>query len=305
MFLKISISKKYYLHLDVFGIIFPIMETNINSQLLSAIVKLLRPLVRILLRYGISYGTFADLIKWVYVEVASKEFQISGRKQSKSRVSIITGLSRKEVLKLKSMDMPFDNETTKRYNRAARVISGWIRDPKFKGKNGKTRALAFDDSEDSFSNLVKTYSGDVPVRALFDELKSVNAIKVNENGTISLVTKGYTPSEDVAAKLDILGNDVGDLIATINHNIQNNDKPFFQRKVSYDNIPVEAVEKFRQLSAEDSQELLEKMDNFLAKHDRDTNSKSGGTGKKRVGIGIYFFEEDLENSNNNNEESGG
>ena len=82
------------------------MEAKYLQALSAAALRLLRPLVRILLRGGISYKTFADLVKWVYVDVAMKEFGIAGRKQSISRVSVITGLSRKEVLRVRRLSEP-------------------------------------------------------------------------------------------------------------------------------------------------------------------------------------------------------
>ncbi|HEY6072929.1 MAG TPA: DUF6502 family protein, partial [Anaerolineales bacterium] len=82
------------------------MKNQVTQALSAAITSLLRPLVRILLRNGIPYGAFADLSKRVYVEIATQEFAIAGRKQSKSRVSILTGLSRKEVLRVKRLPPP-------------------------------------------------------------------------------------------------------------------------------------------------------------------------------------------------------
>ena len=100
-----------------------------HLKLLSAaILRLLRPLIRILLRNGVSYGTFSDLVKWVYVDVASKEFGINGRKQTTSRVSVITGLSRKEVMRVRKIPRPDDRASSERYNRAARVIAVVVRE---------------------------------------------------------------------------------------------------------------------------------------------------------------------------------
>ncbi len=95
------------------------------KPLSAAVLRLLWPLVRILLRNGVSYRTFSDLIKWVYVDVAGKEFGIKGRKQSASRVSVITGLSRKEVTRMRQLPRPDDHVSAEKYNRAARVIAAW------------------------------------------------------------------------------------------------------------------------------------------------------------------------------------
>jgi len=271
------------------------MDSSINKTLNNAILRLLRPLVQVLLRNGISYHVLADLVRWVYVDVAFKSFGIPGRKQTtSSRVSVITGLSRKEVQRLRELEIPVDEDTPERYNRATRVIGGWIRDPLFFHKDNNTLDLPLEGVV-SFTSLVKKYSGDMPVRAVLDELLNIGAVAMLEDGAIKLMTRAYLPGADEKAKLDILGTDVADLISTINHNLDARSvQPFFQRKVSYDNIPEEFLEQFKSLSSAESQTLLEKLSTWLAARDRDINPRMGGSGRKRVGVGIYYFEEDIE-----------
>jgi len=270
------------------------MEKPITKTLQGAIVKLLRPLVQMLLRNGISYHVFADLVRWVYVDVAFKGFGIPRRKQTSSRVSVVTGLSRKEVQRLRDLDILTDEDTPKRYNRATRVISGWIRDPIFLDSNNDPSGLPI-EGKVSFSSLVKKYSGDMPVRAVLDELPNISAVARQADGTIRLLTRAYLPSADKQAKLHILGTDVADLLATISHNLDAKGKKlFFQRKVSYDNVPKEVLEEFKSLSSRESQALLEEMNKWLTARDRDTNPDVQGSGRKRVGLGIYYFEEDME-----------
>jgi len=154
-----------------------IMTQNINKSLSAAILHLLRPLARVLLRHGVSYGTFADLAKWVFVDVADREFNVSGKKQTTSRVSVLTGLSRKEVARVQAIDAPDDEAIVQQYNRAARVISGWVRDAAFNDFDGNPALLPF-EGDKSFASLVKAYSGDMPARAILDELLRVKAVRV-------------------------------------------------------------------------------------------------------------------------------
>ena len=270
------------------------MISSITKTLNNAILKLLRPLVLILLRNGISYHVFSDLVRWVYVDVAFTEFGIPRRKQTSSRVSVITGLSRKEVQKLRDLDIPVDEDTPGRYNRATRVISGWIRDPLFLDNENSPLSLPLDGVA-AFGSLVKKYSGDMPVRAVLDELLNIGAVALQDDGSVKLLTRAYLPGADQKAIIDILGADVADLITTINHNLEpKNVAPLFQRKVSYDNIPAEVLEQFKTVSSEESQALLEKLDKWLAIRDRDVSPNVQGSGRKRVGLGIYYFEEDIE-----------
>ncbi len=270
----------------------PNMEESATKAIAAAITNLLRPLVVFLLRNGVPYSTFADIAKRVYVDVATEKFDIPGRKQSKSRVSILTGLSRREVLRVKRLPAQDDPGALDRINRAARVIAGWVRDRRFSDESGHPTDLPFDGGDVSFLQLVKAYSGDAPARAVLDELARVEVVERTSDGRIRLREHSYIPKGREIDKIAILGSDTSDLVSTIDHNICHPDAPFFQRKVNYDNLPSEALPELKKLAGEHSQALLERMDRVMSERDRDANPRIAGTGRKRAMLGIYYFEED-------------
>ena len=271
--------------------------TNRHTQpIIAALTVLLRPLVRILLRHGIPFDVLAAVARRVYVRVAAEEFVLPGRKQTTSRVSILTGLTRKEVRRITTTADVEDQEATDRYNRAARVMAGWIRDKDFHDKAGDPLALPVEGKTASFGALVRCYSGDMPVRAMLDELLRAGAVRKTRDGRIRLYARFYVPEKSETEKLHILGTDTADLIATIAHNLKAQTVPRFQRKVMYDNVPVEAVQEFQRLSADRAQTFLEGIDRWLSKRDRDVNPAVHGTDRKRVGIGLYYFEDDVQPS---------
>jgi hypothetical protein len=266
-----------------------------SSAFSAALVRMLRPLVRLLLHRGVSFKDFAHLLRWVFVDVAAEEFGIAGRKQSVSRVSIVTGLTRKEVGHLLNIAEQRDRESSDKYNRLSRVIAGWRRDPEFRDSRGGAVSLDIKGKGSTFSELVRRYSGDMTPRAMLDELLRVGAVRLTRDGRVKLVVRSYVPGSGEDVKIHILGTDVGYLISTIDHNLQSDGstsrKPYFQRKVLYDNLPAEALAKFRVLSTGSAQKLLEKLDMWLAEHDRDNNPSVEGTGRHVAGVGIYYFEE--------------
>jgi hypothetical protein len=268
------------------------MKARTTKALVAAVTTLLRPLVRLLLRNGIPYRTFADTAKRVYVDVATEEFGIPGRKQSKSRVSVLTGLSRKEVLRVRRLPSADDLGAVERYNRAARVVAGWVRDARFRSRSGTPLDLAFEGGG-SFQELVRSYSGDAPARAVLDELLRVGAVERTPEGNVRLLARSYVPKTGDVEKIGILGVDTADLIATIDHNLRQADAPYFQRKVCYDNLPEEALGEIKALTARRGQALLEDLDRWMSRRDRDVNPRVAGTGRKRAGIGIYYFDEDF------------
>ena len=268
------------------------MNEKHQKPLVAAVLKLLRPLARILLRNGVSFSTFSDLAKWIYVDVATKEFGIEGRKQSTSRVSVITGLSRREVMRVRQLPRPDITASTERHNRAARVIAAWRRESDFLDAEGQPAPLPMEGRGATFSELIKRFSGNVPPRAVLDELINVGAVKRREDGSVCLLTRAYIPKSLDAHKLNILGSDVQYLISTIDRNLKPDVvEPLFQRKVAYDNLPDHVLPKFRKLFAQRAQALLESADQWLAKRDRDVNPTVKGAGRNRAGFGIFFFEE--------------
>jgi len=266
-----------------------------QAALESALVRVLRALACVAMRHGVGFPAFAELARRAFVDVARHEFPVPGRKPSASRIALLTGLTRKDVQRLSQETKADGAEAGAQYNRAARVVAGWVRDPRFHAASGTPARLPFDGGERSFSELVRLYSGDVPPRAVLDELLRVGTVEREEDGLIALLGRVYIPRVSDREKLQILGTDVSDLIATIDNNLQpDRHSPRFQRKVMYDNLPREAVAKFRTLSADEAQALIERLDSWLSRHDRDVNPLTHGDGRLRAGIGIYYFEEDLD-----------
>ena len=264
-----------------------------EKLLQKAVLSVLKPLVRILLRNNIPFGAFSEMARQAYVKVATQDFQVEGRKQSNSRISTITGLSRKEVKRLQDLEESTDSRLTEKYNRAARVDYGWVHDQDYQNNKGKSKVLKFETGEFSFSSLVKKYSGDIPPRAILDELERVGVVERDDKGFIRLLSRAYIPKSGINEKIEYLGTDVAALLYTMDRNIyEENKSKFFQRKVYYDNLPVEVIGELQKMIAKNSQELLEKVDVAMAEYDRDVNPDVKGTGRKAIGVGIYYFEND-------------
>ena len=249
---------------------------------------MLRPLVRILLRNGIAYGSFAELAKKVYVDVAYDEFAPEKKMQSMSRVSALTGLTRKEAKRLHELQTTDAGETEQRYNRAVRVISGWVNDPEFHDAQGQPAELPIDAETASFSALVKKYSGDVTTQSMLAVLGVAASIE-KVDGRVRLVQHAYVPGNDASEKLRILGTDAAELIATIDHNLVSDENALhYQRKVSNLCVSTSALPAFQKLSAEKAQALLEELDTWLSTHE--AGSSQDSEPGKYVSLGIYYYD---------------
>jgi hypothetical protein len=275
------------------------MGDSSETNLARALRVLLRPLVRLVLRRGMAFGELAEIVKRVYVDVARRELAVPGKRPTISRIAVLTGLTRKEASRLVAEADGDDavREDRRRINRAARVLTGWVQDAAFLDGRGLPATLPFDaDDGPSVSTLVRRHGADVPPRAVLDELMRVGAVHETRDGRYRPVERAYVPRGGDDEKLAILGTDVADLIAAIDHNISDTAaEPFFQRKVAYDALPVEFLPELRDLVRTEAQRLLEQLDAEMAQHDRDT-TPGEGPGGHRAMIGIYYYEEENDDS---------
>ena len=260
-----------------------------QASLQKAVMHALAPLVRLLLRHGVSHAAFANWAKQVYVDVASREFGIDGKRPTVSRIAIVTGINRKEVKRIADLPAEVDTGVSK-HNRAVRVVTGWLQDEEFRTARGKPRVLTYGDADDSFNRLVRKHGGDVPARALLDELVRVGTVS-RDGARIELARAGYVPHRSEEALLDLFATSARDLLTTLEHNLAGEGPTRLQMSVAYDNVTDAGLEAFRKLSAERAMALLRELDAALSPHDRDLNPDAEGEGRHRAGLGVYYIED--------------
>lgn len=198
-------------------IVAAVKKPVLHKALVLIMVRILRPVARIALRHGMSNIEFEEISRWVFVDTALHDpvFSLSGRsKQFKSRAAILTGLSRKEVMRLSRQAQPGEQGEVLCRNRAARVLAGWM-SPPYADSRGRPRVLQVKDGADSFMLLVKSCGGDVPYRAILDELLESGAVE-RVNGRfirVKPVSRPYPRSSPEA--LQRAGDGMDNLLAGI------------------------------------------------------------------------------------------
>jgi hypothetical protein len=273
----------------IFGNKVPIMSWSEQTSraINRALYKVLTPLVRVMVKHGMYYGTFAEIARAVFVEQAYSQLQEDGDKTTASAVSALTGLSRKEVSRLTNSDDVLIIDTEQKRHRAAQVISGWSNDPQF-SEAGRPKALTLSGAGASFPALVKRYGSDVTVTSMRSLLTRNGAIE-SDGEQVILLTDAYMPMDTPLERLEILGTDANELISTIAHNISAQpSERVFQRKVSFSGLSDTDLEDFRRFSDAKSQSLLEAYDAWLADRVGQHTETDSRDESHSVSVGIYF-----------------
>ena len=256
-----------------------------QETLRKTIRNILMPLIRTLIRNGMSYGEFDKVARKCFVDVGFSDFADPKKKQTVSNVAILTGLYRKEVKRLHELDADDPVGSGERqYNRVVRVLSGWINDPRFLREDGNPKDLDY-DGENSFSELVREYSGDMPIAAMQKVMAASGNIRFVDGGKLRLLTHAYLPSDDPQEKLEILGADTRELIETIDFNLTAKREDLrFQRKASNPTVDPNAIPQIKQFMRRKGQAFLEEVDLYLAQHET-----SGNDGIE-LSVGVYYHE---------------
>ena len=147
----------------------------------TEVKELLTELAVVLLQAGITPKHFAELAKQAFVEAAGKLSKFSNGKINRSRIAVMTGLSRAEVKRLLSGQMVTTASIPAQQSRGERVISGWMSDHRFLDGRGRPRRLPIAGARISFKSLVKQFGGDVPHRAVLEELRRLRVVRQDGN----------------------------------------------------------------------------------------------------------------------------
>ncbi len=269
------------------------MSDSVKQTLLAAYRDLMGPLVRILLRQGISFGEFSEVAKAVYVEVALKDFKVSGRKATRTRVAVMTGLTRKEVKRVLDEAAKERYELKTSFNRLTRVLVGWHTDPDFTGPYGMPLELQYETAvanEPTFSELVKRHSGDMSPRSIVDELIRVSAVTETDAGWYRVLRRDYIPEALGVHNFERTGSVIRNFVNTIDFNMTKSapGKGRLERlAVADDGIRKEDIPKFDLYLRERCQALLEEIDNWLTK--LPTPDPKKGDEVVRTGVGVYHY----------------
>ena len=260
------------------------------------------PLLELMFDAGVTVQEFNYLLRGRAVRAATKRVIKECGRNSKSRIAIMTGLPRSEVSKI-SHSYSFPPNTPIEQHPARRVLTGWYDNPQFLAATGEPAVLPIFGKRRSFDRLVSLYGGGIPVRAMLDELTQIAAVELLPDQTVRAKSRvpiltGLTPNAIVA-----IGERCGDLLSTLTKNVHNLISPLFEATAlvcdaDVDMIPIVRRELISQGSSfiNDANSLLKRSRSnrigVLKKPER----------KRRLGVTVFYFENEVESNHRPAEE---
>lgn len=261
------------------------------ASLIFLLQRLLRPLVRLILAKGFTYPMMIEMLKSVYVQIAKEEFTLDGKRQTDSRISLLTGVHRKDVRRL-AHDTSGQDLMPSNVSLGSQLIALWLSMPEYLDERGHPRPLprvAGKDADISFETLVTSQSKDIRPRAVLDEWQRLGVVHVDEADRVCLNVEGFIPEKGFDEKAYYVGHNVHDHLAAGVHNLLGGMPPFLERSVYSDQISEASARELADLSGELGMQMLQTI--FRRAQELEGRDVRNDTANTRMNFGIYFYSE--------------
>ena len=259
------------------------------GSVLAAVARLLRPLVRLLVHYNVTFPALSNLLKSIYVDVAEKEFPLNDKPPTDSRITLLTGVHRKDVKRFRQQ-ADEDIEGTRTATLGALLVSRWTGQSLYLDEQGNPRPLARlakHGHELSFEALVETVSKDIRPRVVLDEWLRLGIVHITSDDRVVLDTLSFVPEDGLDEKAHFLGRNLSDHIAACTHNLTSGADPMLERSVFYDALTEEDVADLEAYCRAQGVKLIQKINQrALALQEA---SKDKPDTNQRMNFGVYFY----------------
>ena len=257
-----------------------------SPSLLSALARILSPVARLMLARGVTLPLAVELLKRVYIDVARRDFRLEGKSATDSRISLLTGVHRKDVRRLRELPAA-PSELPAKVSFGAQAVARWTTVADFLDSSGQPRALPRQAraGEASFESLVGGISRDIRPRSLLDEWLRLGIVRMNERDEVVLITAAFVPRDGEDEKLAYFGHNLGDHASAAADNVFGHSPAWFERSVHHTEMTQEAVVALHALVADQGMALLQD----LHRHAEAAAPPEPGDRGERFTCGIYFY----------------
>lgn len=235
---------------------------------------LLAPLARLMVVRGVLFPELSERLKAHYVIAAMGAAE---DKATDSRLSVMTGLQRRDVARLRG----FEPKPAKA-GHLTRLVALWQTEDGYHD-DGTPRELIRAGEAPSFDALAWLVRRDVHPRTMLDALVDNGTVEIDGDGqTVRLIAQSYQPHAGSAEQMAYLAQNVGDHLSAATGNVTG-DAPVFERAVHYAGLAPDQIQALEGRHAELQMAVLQELNAMAAE------MKKSGTGRCRFRAGGYFY----------------
>lgn len=259
--------------------------------IVAALRSVLRPLIRLMLSHGIRFQTFCDLVKSTYIQVAEEEFRLDNKEQTDSRISLLTGVHRRDVKRLRNESLAVSSLSLQA-SMSAQLLAMWSGRPEYVDSQGlplPLPRLASKGGERSFEALVQSISKDFRARVVLDEWLRQGIATLDEQDNVHLAADAFVSPQGFEEKAFYFGQNIHDHLAAAVHNLSGITPPYLERCVYYNKLTAESVKEYERVAKSVGMRALHTVNRHAIELQKRDERKTDAI--YRTNFGIYNFTE--------------
>lgn len=271
--------------------------TTPSPALVRAIRRALRPFVRLMLASGMTYPLVAEVMKGLFIEVADREFRLTPKPPNDSRVSLVSGVHRKDVRRFRNAGQRPDEVVPDTVSFGGRLVTAWLTDERFLDANGRPRPLPKIRSPGDapcFEDLVASRSTDIGPRAVLDEWLRLGVVHVDAQDRVVLNTEAFVPRAGEEEKLFFFAHNLHDHAAAATANLLGGGAPQLERSLIYDGLTEKGVAEVDKRARHLGNRMLQELNRVAS--ERDDAETASTAPRFRLTCGVYFYSEPIPDS---------
>jgi hypothetical protein len=261
-----------------------------SSILLRAAQRVLRPMARLLMAHGVNFPAFAALAKGVFVDAAVHDFPGDGSPLTDSRVSLLSGVHRREVKRLRLETL--QSAPPQVVSMGGQIVARWCADPRFVDAARLPKPiprLASKGGDISFERLVASVSKDIRPRAVLDEWIRLGVARLDNEDCVHLAESAFVPVQGAEEKAFYFGKNLHDHMAAAAHNLLDGRPPFLERSVYYDGLSPASLETLRELSRQLAIAAMQEVNRRAMELQQQDAARDDAVA--RMTFGVYYYDE--------------
>jgi len=271
-----------------------------RAVFLDALEESLRPLMRVVFRYGVTYQELLEVMRALYIYSLRDRVEEHEQSPTASRLALMAGITKGEVQELferRAIKAQLRAQANRRLDQLSLLLAKWHDDPQFSTPYGAPLDLSLEkgDSFKLFDELLLASGTELSRDEAIEALLLNKCAEIHSASFIRCVSRSYFPKGKDLSRVARLARLGKALNSTYVHNLFRgaDDPSYFEASLISDfALSTHGRNSVLRQVRDDGQEFINGFDRWISSK-RTEFEKSDG---ERFGVTAFFFHQEEESA---------
>jgi hypothetical protein len=232
----------------------------------------------------------SELLKGLFVEVADREFRLGDTTPTDSRISLISGVHRKDVRRLRGANSDIEEVIPDSVSFGGKLVTTWLTDERFLDEEGRPRPLAktpVPGHQVCIEDLVANKRTDIRLRVVLEEWLRLGIVRIDAQDRVVLNTDAFVPQAGLDEKLFFFAHNLHDHAAAATDNLLGSRAAQLERSLIYEGLTEDGIKTVDKRARQLGNRMLQELNRLASKCEDDATGSTAP--RQRFTCGVYFY----------------